>query len=448
MNEKLLCNFSHFGKKINIVLIFPESYKFGIANLGHQTVFRILNESQSVNCERYYIDSSDSKFFSFETGRFLTDFDFIGFTSSYELDFFKITDLLKKLKLYPLDRRENIRKRPVIISGGAMTFINPYVLQEFSDIVVMGDFESIAEKFISILDSVKSGTPIKTIMEEYDFIFTPHLKVNAPNISEKIKAYSSIISESSQFPSTYLIELCRGCPYKCSFCSTGSTRGKLRFINRELFDSIVNMLISNNIKKVGLIGSAVLLYPDIEEMLKNFIDKGIMFSFSSLNISDINEKMLEFISKTNQQTLTLAPEVGSEKMQKIIGKKIDFDKLYTIVRYAASYGITRIKLYFLYGFEQEEKSDLEGIIKLVTAIKNYTCISGRPFNLIVSLNPVIPKPHTQMSAIKMQPKKVLSDKLSFLKNGLKSTGTRIESMSINEAVIQYSIANFQPNNPH
>ena len=440
MNEILFSEYFHFGKQINAVLIFPDSYKFGSANIGHQTVYRLLNESEIVNCERFYIEpEKNKKLASVETGRQLSDFDFIAFSSSYELDIYKIIDLLKQLKLYPLSN-EKSRRRPVIISGGALTFINPKLLQIYSDIVVVGDFENIFNEFVQMLISIKSGEDINEMKSRYGFIFKGGDFSVKPNISGNISAYSAFISEKSSFSKAFLVELARGCPYKCYFCNTGSSRGKLRFIDNNLLDKLLFFLKSKNIKKIGLIGSASLLFPDIENLLENLISNKIEFSFSSLNVSDLTENILKQIFKTGQQTITLAPEVGNEKMRRIIGKKFNFGKLLDIVEFAAKSGIPRLKLYFIYGFIEEELADLTAIVDLVFKIKKITSISGKPFNIIVSLNPFIPKPNTPAASVEMQPKNILASKLLFLKNELKNSGVRVEAMSINEAALQYSLA--------
>ncbi|HPG31616.1 MAG TPA: radical SAM protein [bacterium] len=440
MNEILFSEYFHYGKQINAVLIFPESYKFGSANLGHQTVYRLLNESEIVNCERFYIEpKSNRKLASVETGRQLSDFDFIAFSSSYELDVYKIIDLLKRLKLYPLSK-EKLRRRPAIISGGALTFINPKLLQIYSDIVILGDFENIVLEFIQMLVQIKLGEDIDEIKSHYEFIFKGGDFSVKPNISETISAYSALVSEKSSFPNAFLVELARGCPYKCYFCNTGSSRGKLRFLDKELQNRLTQSMIQKKIKRIGLIGSASLLYPDIEKLLENLISNKIEFSFSSLNIADINETILKYIFEAGQQTITLAPEVGTEKMRQIIRKKYDSGKLLDIVEFAAKSGIPRLKLYFIYGFIEEELSDLTAIVELIFKIKKITSISQRPFNIIVSLNPFIPKPNTPAAGVEMQSKKILVSKLLFLKNELKNSGVRVEAMSVNEAILQYSLA--------
>ena len=97
MNELLLSKYLHFGKKINILAVYPNNYNLGIANLGHQFFYRALNETNLINCERLYLNNIFSNnLCSIETKKKIQNFDVIAFSICYELDIFNIINLLKK----------------------------------------------------------------------------------------------------------------------------------------------------------------------------------------------------------------------------------------------------------------------------------------------------------------------------------------------------------------
>ncbi len=127
-------------------------------------------------------------------------------------------------------------------------------------------------------------------------------------------------------------------------------------------------------------------------------------------------------------------------MLNIINKQIDFEQIIRTAEYAATKGIKRLKLYFLFGFEEESDDDLRDIYKLILKIKKTSSIRCAPFNIIVSFNPLIPKPRTPFANRTMLTKNILEKKQKFLRNLLIQTGVRCEFMSANEAIKQYNIA--------
>ncbi|HPP86752.1 MAG TPA: radical SAM protein [bacterium] len=446
MNELLLSKYLHFGKKINILAVYPNNYNLGIANLGHQFFYRALNETNLINCERLYLNNIFSNnLCSIETKKKIQNFDVIAFSICYELDIFNIINLLKKYNwLDSVLQKKYSNNRPLIIAGGALTFINPEIINKYTDYAVIGDFENIIAKFCEFITDALENIKRAEILKKYNFLFNED-NAGKWNTSAEIDAYSNIIplDKNCEFDNTFLIELARGCPNNCSFCNTGATRNPLRFFDRQKINEILNILRLRNIQKLGLIGSAVLLYPNIKNFLNDLLKQNFQFSFSSLTINHLDFEIIELLVKSQQNTLTLAPEVGNEKMQKLINKKINIPKFLEILKFAVSNGIKRIKLYFLYGFEENDNDDIFAIIELVKEINEIIKIKGKPTNLIISLNPIIPKPNTpyHQSNKTMLPKKILERKKKILRNRLINLGCRLEFMSINEALLQYRIAN-------
>ena len=432
--EKHIEKFSHYGKKTNICLIFPSDYSIGIANTGHQTVYRILNNMQEINCERYYFDNRLPLHKSIETSKSIFEFDIIAFSCCYELD---IPAIEKFYTVNNIDIKK-VNERPLIIAGGALTFINPLMIRDIADLVFLGDFEENAEGFREAVLELRTGKKIDDIREKYDFFLNLNfLKIKS---SRNIEAYSCIVSDKSAFPDSMLIELCRGCCCQCNFCNTGHSRNPLRFIKKNLLEILFEKAISNGVSKIGFIGTAVLSYPGLIGILENLLTANLKFSFSSINTNQITNDFLNILFRAGQNTITLAPEAGNDKMLGIINKKIVFDELISTSRYAAEIGIKRLKLYFIYGFEEEEANDLDDIANLILKIKKATNISGKPFNIAVSFNPFIPKPDTPFANRKMLHKNILEKKRNYIRDKLIKTGVRLEFMSINDSIKQHEIS--------
>src|SRR5712692_3524047 len=105
-----------WGGRMSIALVYPNTYAVGMSNLGFQTIYQHLNAIPDVVCERVFLpDPEDlpeyrrtsTAPFSLESKRPLTDFDFVGFSLTYEGDYVNTLRLLRMagIPLHPADRR-------------------------------------------------------------------------------------------------------------------------------------------------------------------------------------------------------------------------------------------------------------------------------------------------------------------------------------------------------
>src|SRR4030042_1013064 len=96
------------GGKLSLALVFPNYYHVGMANLGFQSVYRIVNELPQAVCERAFLPEradllefqrSATPLFSLETQKALQDFDLIAFSLSFENDYPNILTILDLARL-------------------------------------------------------------------------------------------------------------------------------------------------------------------------------------------------------------------------------------------------------------------------------------------------------------------------------------------------------------
>src|SRR5271163_5142834 len=75
----------HPGGDISVCVIYPNTYRLGMANLGFQAVFHIFESDPSVAADRAFLPDADERagcerLVSFERGRPLADFDILAFS--------------------------------------------------------------------------------------------------------------------------------------------------------------------------------------------------------------------------------------------------------------------------------------------------------------------------------------------------------------------------------
>jgi radical SAM superfamily enzyme YgiQ (UPF0313 family) len=155
----------------------------------------------------------------------------------------------------------------------------------------------------------------------------------------------------------------------------------------------------------------------------------------------------------------LAPEAGTEKMWKITDKRISREDVLCAARLAKEKNLEKLKLYFIIGLPSEEKEDIEGIVDLIRMIHaafvgatrrvarenvGETLVVSRGSGgrvvsrqIIISINPFVPKAHTPFQWAPMDSEKSLREKLKIISDGIRGLkGVKFEKKSIKEAILQ------------
>lgn len=424
-SERLLENIQISGD-LATALIYPNSYPVASSSLSFHELFRSLNQSSNISCERFFYERSFKRFFSLDSLKQLDEFRIWAFSIHYEIDVLNFVDILKNFKI-PLRKEERNPYHPVIIVGGALSFFKHALLNRIADFVYRGDLEkSFLEEFWSLKSSF-SREEIIGKLSRFEF---------ASPVINKNLSKSCFLSKYSSFSDRLLIEIGRGCNRKCRFCSVGYSFGKARFTPIEQLEAIITSFI-NVTRKIGFIASTVTDYPYLEQLLDLIEKYDIIPSFSSLRVDSLNESLLMALKKGGQNQFTIAPEGGSQRIRNLFSKGINSEHINNALNLGIKAGFEVIKLYFIYGATFEEEVDRKGIVQIAEQArkKGYK-------KVIVSLNPLIPKPGTAYYNMPMTRMKELKKITMNLRKNLNTIpGVKTVFKSVKEGIIQYSIAN-------
>jgi len=420
--------------QVKVALCYPDVYELGMSNLGLQILYSIINQREDSLAERVYAPGLDMEeilrkrgipLFSLESRRPLGDFDIIGFTLQHELSYTNILNILN-LGGIPLRSRDRDGNFPLIIAGGPCAS-NPEPLADFVDAFVLGDGEDVIGEIVDTYREYRGKGALKALAK-VPGVYVPsfyevnygedgtieRLNIKEDGIPENIEKRVADL-ELSCYPLAPLVplidisqnrlnlEIQRGCPHSCYFCQSHAVYGPCRVRSKErLLEIAEASLISTGYDEISLTSLSSTDYPEIEglisELLARYEKNHTSISLPSLRPDGFSLELAVRVQKVRKTGLTFAPEAGSERLRRLIGKEISDEDFISTISQAYNAGWRLVKLYFMIGLPTEKEEDIEAIIGLVKELK----IRHKNLNFNITIAPFVPKPHTPFQWLPME----------------------------------------------
>jgi len=411
-------------------LIFPDLYEIGMSHQGLHILYHIINGENGALAERCYCPDKDAeallrqagqRLSALESGRPLTDFDFLGITLPYELCYTNILTILDLagIPFYAAARGESW---PLILGGGAGAF-NPEPVAAFFDAILLGDGEEAILDILRLLtENKKDPRPRAELLRQMAAIpgmYVPSLFVDdggalrpldesvpaprhriLPNLDDGRHLLRPLVPNTKIIHDRLGIEIARGCTRGCRFCQAGITYRPVRERSVEQIMTLAEEGIAHSgFEELALLSLSTGDYSCLPrlfpQLVDHFADSFVSVSLPSMRVGTLTPEIMEQIRRVRKTGFTLAPEAGSERLRRVINKGISEEDLLATCQAAFALGWQGVKLYFMIGLPGETAEDIQAIIDLCRKIRAASGIGGGgKKNVAASVGIFVPKPHT------------------------------------------------------
>jgi radical SAM superfamily enzyme YgiQ (UPF0313 family) len=428
------------GARLRIALVFPNTYWVGMSNLGFQTVYRLFNNLDDVVCERVFLPAkqelaelvaSKTPLVTLESQSMVNEFDAIAFSVSFEWDYVNVLTLLR-LAGVPCYAADRTSRHPLVVVGGAVTFVNPEPLAPFADVIAAGEGEvlvpTLGRAFFQATDrqdllrllAPERGFYIPSFYEpQYasdgtlsGYRTTPDANAPVPVRKAALKTTEAIdppatgiFTPDTEFGSRFLVEVVRGCANLCRFCWAGYNYLPVRAFPTDRILQLAEQA-RRYASKAGLVSIALCDHPDIERILARLNEMGYAVSPASLRLDDLTEPIVRLLRDSGEKTITIAPETGSDRLRRVINKTVTNDEILDRAELIFANGIENLKLYYMIGLPTETDEDLVAIrdltLQMRESMMKHARSRGQIGRMVASVNPLIPKPGTAYQWLPME----------------------------------------------
>lgn len=445
-----------WGGRLPVALVFPHKPALAYSSLGWQAVYQRLLNKPTVAVEPVFWDPDRNRILRSGKGPGLDAFGVVAFSLTYEFDYLHVLRVLLAAGIAPAANQRP--SWPLVMAGGALCFLNPAPIAPSVDLFWVGEAEAGLDDCFDVLAKlyVQHGSRQQALEAVAGFpgVYAP--EVGKSTVSRAVDlpgqasagtlprpVVSCFTSPHAVFRDSLLLEVNRGCPHGCRFCAAGYMYRPHRQASLAVLQEAV---LRNKPRKVGLVGTALTDWPDLQPFLKWLYDQKVDVSLSSLRAEGLTDELLLTLRTLGIRTVTLALEGASAGLRDSMNKHLRPEVFLHAVEQLAARGFNHLKIYLLTGWPGESEQDWQeftAFLREINAARTAGKAKSKDGLELVSLGLgcLVPKPWTPLQWAPMAPEQELKERIAAVRKTAKSfAGLRVRGDSPRMARFQGLLA--------
>lgn len=254
---------------------------------------------------------------------------------------------------------------PIIFGGPQASILGKESLQLFPyiDYILQGEADRTLPQLMKELLNGDGGGTVPGLI--YRDKRNNKILHSSPDIIRDLDSLPVPVYESILPEEMVRIDAGRGCPYRCTFCSTNqffSKKYRVKSVDR-LLEEFKYCEDTLGVRWIGISHDMFTLNREfISEFSNRLIEvnkkrKKPYYWTCSARVDCVTESLLDLMYKSGCRAVFFGMETGSPRIQKEIQKNLDVGKASRIIRHCAKLGIYTVVSYML-GFPAENREDL------------------------------------------------------------------------------------------
>lgn len=261
-----------------------------------------------------------------------------------------------------------------IVWGGVHPTILPVdtIKEDYIDYIIRGDGEEAFLNLLTYLDTGKVENQLFLSKTNQNLKINFFTNLNESNIDFFVEPIrNEYFLKRDDLEKAFTIETSRGCPHQCAFCHNTILGHKYRTVDTEYVINSIGYL-KNQYGIDGVVFQEDNFFLDIKRV-KTIVNKLTQFgnigwkansriSYFSRFAED--EQLMHSLLESNCKVLQFGIESGSNRILKLINKKITTEDVIAVNRKLSKFNI-KLRYNFIIGFPTETVDEIKQTLSLI-----------------------------------------------------------------------------------
>ncbi len=263
----------------------------------------------------------------------------------------------------------------IVVGGVHVSFLYEQALNNYdADVVVIGEGE---KTFSDLCDAFEKNTLLQQVRgiayKNNGEVVVTQPQESISNLDDLPMPDYSYAREYINRSSIGVLIGSRGCPVRCTFCSTSSYWGqRVRISSPQRVVDEMEMLVSNfNVKKIFFHDDTFNLGIErVKAVCKEIIDRGIRVEWAcSCRVVPVSEEMIAYMVEAGCRHIGWGIETGSETMLKSINKKISLPQIRNAFDLSKKFsGVLATSAFIMVGNAGETEATIRETIEFLNSL--------------------------------------------------------------------------------